>query len=129
MIKIYKPNKNYYSCQVCGCHKAEVEQDDVFAIELMNSNGQGTRLHLCKDCCKELRSLLKSTQLKDLPEVNGAELKWHIAFDNPCKRDDFDLTCSCGALYRFECPSDVDYFVKGNFYCSVCGRKWKKNLD
>jgi hypothetical protein len=70
MIKIYKPNKNYYSCQVCGCHKAEAEQNEVYAIELMNRNGQGTGLHLCKDCCKELSGLLKFTQLKDFKMVS-----------------------------------------------------------
>ena len=70
MIKIYKPNKNYYSCQVCGCHKSESEQNEVYAIELMNRNGQGTSLHLCKDCCKDLRSLLKFTQLNDVKMVS-----------------------------------------------------------
>lgn len=70
MIKIYKPNKNYYSCQVCGCHKSEAEQNEVYAIELMNRNGQGTGLHLCKDCCKELGGLLKLTQHKDFKMVS-----------------------------------------------------------
>lgn len=62
MIKIYKPNKNYYSCQVCYCHKPEPEQNEIYAIELRNRNGQGIGLHLCKDCCKELMNLLRFTQ-------------------------------------------------------------------
>ena len=70
MIKIYKPNKNYYSCQVCGCYKPEPEQNEVYAIELRNRNGQGTGLYLCKDCCRDLRNLLRFTQRNGVKMVS-----------------------------------------------------------
>ena len=54
-----------------------------------------------------------------------AELRWNISFDDEKQRDDYDLSCSCGALYHFEDANEVNNFIDSNFYCSVCGRKWR----
>jgi hypothetical protein len=70
MIKIYKPNKNYFACLVCGKRQTDSEAQDIFALEFLDRYKQGTSLHLCKDCCKELRSLLKFTQLKGIKMVS-----------------------------------------------------------
>ena len=64
--------------------------------------------------------------LKDGTEE--AELHWDIDFENEKQRDDYDLSCSCGTLYHFEDGNEVDSFVESNFYCSVCGRKWRIKL-
>ena len=74
MIKVYKPNKNYFSCLVCGKRQTDSESQNIFTIELLDRYKQGTSLHLCKDCCKELRSLLKFTQKKDVKMVSIEEL-------------------------------------------------------
>ena len=55
-------------------------------------------------------------------------LKWDIVFESEKQRDDYDLTCSCGALYHFEDEDQVNQFIKANYYCSVCGRKWRVKL-
>ncbi len=65
--------------------------------------------------------------LKDGTEE--AELHWDIGFENEKQRDDYDLTCSCGALYHLEDANEANSFIESNFYCSVCGRKWKKVLS
>lgn len=70
MIKVYKPNKNYFACLVCGKRQTDSEAQDIFAIELSDRYKQGTGLHLCKDCCKELSGLLKLTQHKDFKMVS-----------------------------------------------------------
>lgn len=70
MIKVYKPNKNYYACLVCGKRQSDSEEQDIYAIEFLDRYKQGTSLHLCKDCCKELSNLLKFTQLKDFKMVS-----------------------------------------------------------
>lgn len=57
-----------------------------------------------------------------------AELHRDISFENEKQRDDYDLTCSCGALCHFEDINEVNSFVDSNFYCSVCGRKWRIKL-
>lgn len=64
--------------------------------------------------------------LKDGTEE--AEIRFDIGFENEKQRDDFDLTCSCGALFHFEDENEVNSFVNSNFYCSVCGRKWRIKL-
>lgn len=65
--------------------------------------------------------------LKDRTEK--AELHYHIVFEDDKQRDDYDLVCSCGALYHFEDENEVNSFIENNFYCSACGRKWKVNLS
>ena len=64
--------------------------------------------------------------LKDGTEE--AVLHYDINFENEKQRDDYDLSCSCGVLYHFEDENEVDSFVESNFYCSVCGRKWRIKL-
>lgn len=64
--------------------------------------------------------------LKDGTEE--AVLQYDIDFENEKQRDDYDLSCSCGALYHFEDENEVNSFVESNFYCSVCGRKWRIKL-
>ena len=64
--------------------------------------------------------------LKDGTEE--AELHWNIDFENEKQRADYDLSCSCGTLYHFEDENEVNSFVESNFYCSVCGRKWRIKL-
>lgn len=66
----------------------------------------------------------------DIMLKDGEEgiLSWDIAFDDEKTRTDYDLSCSCGALYHFEDESQVNYFVENNHYCSACGRKWKVSL-
>ena len=62
MIKIEKDHTDF-SCDVC-----KVRGNNIYNIIL--GNGLLKELHLCKDCCKELRSLLKFTQLKDFKMVS-----------------------------------------------------------
>lgn len=64
--------------------------------------------------------------LKDIEKE--AVLHWDIDFENEKQRDDYDLSCSCGALYHFEDENEVNSFIESNFYCSVCGRKWRLKL-
>ena len=64
MIKIEKDHTDF-NCQVCG-----VRGNGIYNITLLNHNQQGAEIHLCKDCCKELRSLLKFTQLKEFKMVS-----------------------------------------------------------
>ena len=69
MIKVEALNtvmKTYYRCQVCS----EDIEDRLFSITLLNHNKQGTEVCLCKNCCKELRSLLKFTQLNGVRAVS-----------------------------------------------------------
>lgn len=75
--------------------------------------------------CSMLRKAF-NIMLKDRTEE--AELHWHIVFEDNTQRDDYDLVCSCGALYHFEDENEVNSFVENNFYCSACGRKWKVKL-
>ena len=70
MITINKMTKEYCTCQVCGNNCKEDEKLAVFAVNVANKYGQGTELHLCKDCCKELRSLLKFTQINGVKMVS-----------------------------------------------------------
>lgn len=58
-----------------------------------------------------------------------AKLSWDILFTDASRRDDFDLACSCGALFHFEDENEVNSFIESYFYCPVCGRKWKKVLS
>jgi hypothetical protein len=57
-----------------------------------------------------------------------AKLRWDVLFENEKQRDDYDLTCSCGALYHFEDANEANSFAESYFYCPVCGRKWQKVL-
>lgn len=75
--------------------------------------------------CLMLRKAF-DVMLKDGREE--AELHWDISFDDEKQRDDYDLSCSCGALYHCEDANEVNSFVDRNFYCSVCGRKWRIKL-
>lgn len=52
-------------------------------------------------------------------------LSFDIAFDNEQQRDDWDLTCSCGALFHCEDECSANAFIEDNHYCSVCGRKFR----
>ena len=52
-------------------------------------------------------------------------LSFDIAFSNEKQRDDWDLTCSCGALFHCEDENEVNSFIESNNYCSVCGRKFR----
>lgn len=63
MIKIEK-DKYDLNCQVCNARG-----DNIYNVNLSNKRF-GVELHLCKDCCKELRSLLKFTQLEDFKMVS-----------------------------------------------------------
>ena len=75
------------------------------------------------------RLILRNTYdliLKDIEKE--AVLHWDIDFENEKQRDDYDLSCSCGALYHFEDENEVNSFIESNFYCSVCGRKWRLKL-
>ena len=58
-------------------------------------------------------------------------LSFDIYFENEKQRDDWDLTCSCGALFHCEDENEVNCFIQDNHYCSVCGRKlrFKKQTD
>ena len=58
-------------------------------------------------------------------------LSFDIYFENEKQRDDWDLTCSCGALFHCEDENEVNCFIQANHYCSVCGRKFrfKKQTD
>lgn len=58
-------------------------------------------------------------------------LSFDIYFENEKQRDDWDLTCSCGALFHCEDENEVNCFIQCNRYCSVCGRKlrFKKQTD
>jgi hypothetical protein len=63
MIKIEKYNGFYDSCQVC--------HNMVGIFDISFSDGRlGTEIHLCKDCCKELRSLLKFTMTEGMKFVS-----------------------------------------------------------
>ena len=68
-IKALDTVMKYSKCQVCS-----EPEDKLFSITLLNHNKQGTEVYLCKDCCKELRSLLKFTQLNDVKMVSIDEL-------------------------------------------------------
>lgn len=59
--------------------------------------------------------------LKDIEKE--AELSWDIVFENEKQRDDYDLLCSCGALFHCEDENDANCFIQDNHYCCVCGRK------
>ena len=63
MIEIKKGSFNV-RCQSCS---KEVE---LYTLHIQNKHKSGVEISLCKDCCKELRSLLKFTQLKDFKMVN-----------------------------------------------------------
>lgn len=69
-IKALDTVMKYNKCQVCS----ENTENKLFSITLLNHNKQGTELYLCKDCCKELRSLLKFTQLPDVKMVSIDEV-------------------------------------------------------
>ena len=67
----------------------------------------------------------------DIMLKDGTEegiLKWDIVFESEKHRNDYDLTCSCGALYHFEDEDQVNQFIKANYYCSVCGREGRVKL-
>ena len=55
MIKIEKDHIGF-SCQICG-----VGGNNTYNITLQ-SERFGVELHLCRDCCKDLRNLLKFTR-------------------------------------------------------------------
>lgn len=52
-------------------------------------------------------------------------LRFDIYFENEKQRDDWDLTCSCGALFHCEDNNEANSFIEDNHYCSVCGRKFR----
>lgn len=52
-------------------------------------------------------------------------LRFHFDFENEKQRDDWDLTCSCGALFHCEDENEVNSFIKTNNYCCSCGRKFR----
>lgn len=54
MIKIMKDHTDF-NCDVCN-----VRGNNIYNIILRNERFR--ELHLCKDCCKDLRNLLKLTQ-------------------------------------------------------------------
>lgn len=58
-------------------------------------------------------------------------LRFDINFENDKQRDDWDLTCSCGALFHCEDENEANCFIKENHYCPVCGRRFrfKKETD
>lgn len=58
-------------------------------------------------------------------------LSFDIYFENEKQRDDWDLTCSCGALFHCEDENEANCFIQDNHYCSVCGRKlrFKEQTD
>lgn len=58
-------------------------------------------------------------------------LSFDIYFEDEKQRDDWDLTCSCGALFHCEDENEANCFIQDNHYCSVCGRKlrFKKQTD
>lgn len=60
-----------------------------------------------------------------------SKLQFDINFENEKQRDDWDLTCSCGALFHCEDENEANCFIEDNNYCSVCGRKFRfvKNND
>lgn len=55
MIKIEKDHTDF-NCQVCN-----VRGNNIYNISLQNERF-GVELHLCRDCCKDLRNLLKFAQ-------------------------------------------------------------------
>ena len=63
MIKIEKDHTDF-NCQVC-----DVRGNSIHNITLQNKQF-GVELHLCKDCCKELRSLLKFTQINGVKMIS-----------------------------------------------------------
>lgn len=63
MIKIEKDHTDF-NCQVCG-----VRGNSIYNVALQNERF-GVELHLCKSCCKELRSILKFTQLDGVKMVS-----------------------------------------------------------
>lgn len=52
-------------------------------------------------------------------------LSFDIYFENEKQRDDWDLTCSCGALFHCEDENEANCFIEENHYCSVCGRRFR----
>lgn len=52
-------------------------------------------------------------------------LSFDIGFENEKQRDDWDLTCSCGALFHCEDENEVNSFMETNIYCCSCGRKFR----
>ena len=62
MIKVEKDHTDF-ACDVC-----KVRGDNIYNITL--GKGLLKELHLCKNCCKELRSLLKLTQLNGVKMVS-----------------------------------------------------------
>lgn len=88
-------------------------------------------VHRLRKQKKKLEQKLAVTESYLLNAQKGkeeAELHWDIDFENEKQRDDYDLSCSCGSLYHFEDENEVNSFVESNFYCSVCGRKWRIKL-
>lgn len=63
MIKI---EKDYTDCE---CEVCNERGNDIYNIVLENKQFREV-LHLCKSCCKELRSLLKFTQLDGVKMVS-----------------------------------------------------------
>ena len=54
-----------------------------------------------------------------------SELRPYCRFEDESQRDDWDLVCSCGAVYRCDDESEMAAFLEQNFYCGVCGKKFK----
>ena len=52
-------------------------------------------------------------------------LSFDIYFENEKQRDDWDLTCSCGALFHCEDENEANCFIEENHYYSVCGRRFR----
>lgn len=63
MIKIEKDHTDF-NCEVCN-----VRGNNIYNIILENKRFR-IELHLCRDCCKDLRNLLKFTQLEDFKMVS-----------------------------------------------------------
>ena len=61
--------------------------------------------------------------LKDKKEES--KLTFDILFENEKQRNDWDLVCSCGALFHCEDENEANCFIEDNNYCSVCGRKFR----
>lgn len=62
MFRIEKINDPYVYCQVCDPSNGLPTSSNIYSIKIMNRLEQGTELHLCSNCCKELSGLLKLTR-------------------------------------------------------------------
>lgn len=77
-----------------------------------------------KTNCRERLMLRKAFDAFRASEEESM-LCFDVDFEKEKQRDDWDLTCSCGALFHCENENEVKTFIETNLYCHSCGRRFR----